>query len=222
VWLRSLSTTYRGSKSPSTPPQLARSWIYLRSGGLLRRGMTFPFLSYILFATNIFAPENKCLSKKDKAHVRLDIPWNSVQWFVSLLSKAWVPEISIPNLNQCTGMRLSVSARSTNGTSVSCKGERSYLIIRDPDDPCKIILPMSFVLWFNNSNSLHANVSAYTSELQRLFACPSCTMFSRWKSSIYDAFRTLWTTLKTPNGYHFRQIFWGFSKKIKRLALLIS
>jgi hypothetical protein len=53
-----------GSKSPRTRPRLARSWTYLRSGGLLRREMASPFLSYILFAINIFAAKNKRLSEQ--------------------------------------------------------------------------------------------------------------------------------------------------------------
>jgi hypothetical protein len=99
----------------------------------------------------------------------------------------------------------SVSARSTNGTSGSCKGERSCLIIRGLDDPCKMILAMPFVVCFKNSHSLHARFSVYTSESQRLLSCASCTMFSIRKSSIYARSRILSMTLKNPNGYHFQQ-----------------
>jgi hypothetical protein len=60
---------------------------------------------------------------------------------------------------------------------------------------------------------LFANVFVLTSDSQRVFACASYTMFSVWKSSIYDRSRTLSTTPKRPNACHFPRTFWEFSKK---------
>jgi hypothetical protein len=94
------------------------------------------------------------------------------------------------------------------------------LMIRDPDDLCRMISPMPFVLWFRNSLFFRASVFVPTSDSQRVLACASYTIFSVWKSSIYNGSRTLSTTLKRTNGYHFPRTFWRFSKKIQRTNLL--